>query len=158
MVANSFEVVAREWFSKQHAIWTENHTNRIIRRLEHDIFPWIGDKPIIKITAPELLVALRRIESRGAIETAHRALANCGQVFRYAVATGRVERDPSGDLRGALEPVQKKHFGAVTEPAQVAELLRTLDSYEGTLSVNISRLSDPNMLKKPRRAHASSGR
>ncbi len=112
-----------------------NHGDRIIRRLERDIFPWIGGKPIADITTPQLLGVIRRIEQRGALETAHRALGNCGQVFRYAVATGRAERDPSGDLRGALPPVKGTHFASVTEPKQVAEVLRALDGYEGTLPV-----------------------
>ena len=73
---------------------------------ERDIFPIIGGRPMSEVTAPELLTALRRIEARGALDTAHRARGICGQVFRYAVATGRCERDPSSDLRGALPPVK----------------------------------------------------
>ncbi|WP_456380985.1 tyrosine-type recombinase/integrase [Thiolapillus sp.] len=118
---NSFEVIAREWFAKYEPNWSANHANRIIRRLERDTFPWIGGKPIANITAPQLLEAVRRIEQRGALETAHRALGNCGQVFRYAVATGRTERNPSSELRGALPPVKGTHFASVTEPKQVAE-------------------------------------
>jgi hypothetical protein len=102
--ANSFEVVAREWLSKYFAIWATNHGDRIIRRFERDIFPWIGGRPVAEITAPEVLTVVRRIESLGALETAHRTLSNCGQVFRYAIATGRAKHDPSGDLRGALPP------------------------------------------------------
>ena len=83
--ANSFEVVAREWFAKYSATWAANHSDRIIRRFERDIFPWVGGRPIADVTAPELLAVVRRIENRGALETAHRALGNCGQVFRYAV-------------------------------------------------------------------------
>lgn len=97
LVANSFEVITREWFAKFASTWVSNHGDRIIRRFERDIFPWIGGRPIAEITAPELLAVVRRIENRGALETAHRALGNCGQVFRYAVATGRAERDPSSD-------------------------------------------------------------
>ena len=134
---NSFEVVAREWFTKHSVHWSASHANRIIRRLERDIFPWIGGSPISDVTAPQLLDAVRRIEDRGALETAHRALGNCGQVFRYAVATGRAERDPTGDLRGALPPVKGKHFASVTEPKKVAEILRALDDYEGTLVVSL---------------------
>ncbi len=100
--ANSFEVVAREWYGKFAPNWAEHHGDRILRRFERDIFPWIGGRPIAEIKAPELLAVVRRIEDRGAIETAHRALANCGQVFRYAIATGRAERDIAADLRGAL--------------------------------------------------------
>jgi hypothetical protein len=101
--ANSFEIVAREWHSKFASGWAENHGGRILRRLERDVFPWIGGRPIAEITAPELLTLLRRIEERGAIETAHRAMGTCSQVFRYAIATSRAERDPAPDLRGALQ-------------------------------------------------------
>jgi len=133
--ANSFEVVAREWYGKMSPAWNTAHGVRIIRRLERDVFPWIGARPVAEVTAPELLGVLRRIEQRGALETAHRALQNCGQVFRYAIATGRAERDPSGDLRGALPPVKGTHFAAVTDPAKVGHLLRTLDGYQGTFTV-----------------------
>jgi integrase len=112
--ANSFEVVAREWLAKYSAIWAENHGDLIVRRFERDIFPWIGGRPIAEMTAPEILTAVRRIESRGALETAHRALSNCGQVFRYAIATGRAVHDPSSDLRGALSPVKSMHLAATT--------------------------------------------
>lgn len=147
--ANSFEVVAREWFAKYSATWAANHGDRIIRRFERDIFPWIGGRPIAEITAPELLTVVRRIESRGALETAHRALANCGQVFRYAVATGRAERDPSGDLRGALPPVKGEHFAATTEPKRVAEILRAMDGYEGTLTVRCALRLAPLVFVRP---------
>lgn len=147
--ANSFEVVAREWYAKQAPNWAEHHGDRIIRRFERDIFPWIGGRPIADVTAPELLAAVQRIENRGALETAHRALGNCGQVFRYAVATGRALRDPSGDLRGALPPVKGEHFAAVTEPEQVAELLRTLDGYQGTLTVACALRLAPLVFVRP---------
>ena len=147
--ANSFEVVAREWFAKYSTTWAANHGDRIIRRFERDIFPWIGGRPIAEITAPELLTVIRRIESRGALETAHRALANCGQVFRYAVATGRAERDPSGDLRGALPPVRGEHFAATTEPKRVAEILRAMDGYEGTLAVRCALRLAPLVFVRP---------
>jgi integrase len=129
--ANSFEVVAREWFAKFGENWVPSHGDKIIRRLERDIFPWIGARPIAEITAPELLATLRRIESRGAIETAHRAMQNCGQVFRYAIATGRAERDPSADLRGALPPVKERHHASITDPKAVGELLRAIEGYKG---------------------------
>jgi len=147
--ANSFEVVAREWYAKQAPNWAEHHGDRIIRRFERDIFPWIGGRPIADVTAPELLAVVQRIESRGALETAHRALGNCGQVFRYAVATGRAQRDPSGDLRGALPPVKGEHFAAVTEPEQAAQLLRTLDGYQGTLTVACALRLAPLVFVRP---------
>lgn len=132
---DSFEALAREWYAKFSPKWAPTHGEKIIRRLERDIFPWIGGRPIVEIKGPELLSVVRRIEDRGALETAHRALGNCGQVFRYAVATGRAERDPSGDLRGALPAVKGEHFAATTEPTQVAEILRAMDGYKGTLTV-----------------------
>ncbi|HUX89885.1 MAG TPA: integrase arm-type DNA-binding domain-containing protein [Gallionellaceae bacterium] len=147
--ANSFEVITREWYGKHAPNWAEHHGDRIIRRFERDIFPWIGGRPISDVTAPELLAAMRRIENRGALETAHRALGNCGQVFRYAIATGRATRDPSGDLRGALPPVKGEHFAAVTEPFKAAELLRTLDSYQGTLTVACALRLAPLVFVRP---------
>jgi integrase len=131
--ANSFEVVAREWFAKYSTGWAKGHADKIIRRLERDLFPWLGNRPIAEITAPELLQSLHRIEARGVLETAHRALQNSGQVFRYAVQTGRAQRDPSADLRGALTPWKPKHYPALTEPLKLAELLRSMDTYQGNL-------------------------
>jgi integrase len=147
--ANSFEVVTREWYTRYSSTWVANHGGRIIRRFERDIFPWIGDRPIADISAPDLLEVVRRIESRGALETAHRALGNCGQVFRYAITTGRATLDPSGDLRGALPPVKSEHFAAATEPKQVAELLRAMDGYEGTLPVRCALPLAPLVFVRP---------
>jgi integrase len=113
------------------------------------IIPWIGSRPIAEVTAPELLAVVRRIENRGVLETAHRALGNCGQVFRYAVATGRAVRDPSGDLRGALPPVKGQHFAAATEPKRFAELLRAMDGYEGTLTVRCALRVAPLVFVRP---------
>jgi len=147
--ANSFEVVAREWFAKLEPTWNAAHADRIIRRLERDIFPWIGGRPIAEVTSPELLAVLRRVEARGALETAHRALSNCGQIFRYAVATGRTERDPSADLRGALSPVKGEHFAAVTDPAKIGELLRAIDGYQGTATVQCALRLAPLVFVRP---------
>lgn len=129
--AESFEAVALEWHARFSPGWVASHGDRILRRLEKDVFPWLGPRPVGDIKAPELLAVLRRIESRGALETAHRAMQNCGQVFRYAVATGRAERDPTGDLRGALPPPKEKHHASIREPNRIGELLRAIDSYEG---------------------------
>jgi integrase len=127
--------VAREWFTKLLPTWTPDHADKIIKRLERDVFPWIGSKPIADLNAPTVLTTIRRIEARGRLETAHRALQNCGQVFRYAVATGRAERDPTGDLRGALPPTREKHMAAITDPREVGALLRAIDAFRGTLIV-----------------------
>jgi integrase len=147
--ANSFEVVAREWFAKFKPNWAEHHADRIIRRFERDVFASIGGRPIAEIAAPELLAVVRKIEARGALETAHRALGNCGQVFRFAVATGRAQRDPTGDLRGALPPVKGEHFAAITDPKRTAELLRMIDGYQGTLTVNCALRLAPLVFVRP---------
>jgi integrase len=132
--ANSFEVIAREWHEKHRHKWTEGHATRILERLEKDMFPWIGKRPTAEMTAPELLAALRRIEARGALDTAHRMHQVCSQVFRYAVATGRAERNPGQDVTGALPPMKSKHRSAITEEREVGELMRNIDAYNGTLA------------------------
>jgi len=147
--ADSFEAVAREWFEKHKPNWAENHAKTIIRRLERDIFPWIGTRPIKEITPPELLATLRRIEDRGALETAHRVLQSCGQIFRYAVATGRAERDQAADLRGALPPVQEKHLAAITDPKAIGPLLRTLDGYSGSFITRCALRLAPLVFVRP---------
>jgi len=129
--AESFEAIAREWHAKFSPGCVASHGDRILRRFERDLFPWLGKRPIAEIKAPELLAVLRRIDSRGAQETAHRATQNCGQVFRYAVATGRAERDPTGDLRGALPPPKKTHHASIIDPKRIGALLRAIDAYEG---------------------------
>jgi integrase len=148
-VANSFEVVAREWFDKQVAGWAETHADKVIQRLEKDVFPWLGKRPIASITAPDLLTVIRRIEARGAVDTSHRALQNCGQVFRYAVATGRAERDPTGDLRGALAKTRRKHYAAIVEPDGVGQLLRAIDAFRGTLIVRCALRLAPLVFVRP---------
>ncbi|KAF1687958.1 integrase [Pseudoxanthomonas broegbernensis] len=133
--ANSFEVVAREWFAKQQVGWAPSHADKVIARLENDILPWLGSRPVAEITAPELLKHLDRIEKRGAVETAHRALQNCGQIFRYAIQTGRAERDPTYDLKGALTPHRTQQYAHVVEPAEIAVQLRKIHACKGTFPV-----------------------
>ena len=147
--ANSFEVIAREWFANHSKGWAPSHSTRLLRRLERDVFPIIGGKPIAEVNAPALLTMARRIEARGVLETAHRALQSCGQVFRYAVATGRAERDPTGDLRGALPPVKGGHFAAITEPVRVGQLLREFDGYTGTFAVKCALRIAPLVFARP---------
>ncbi len=146
---NCFEVVAREWHVKFSPTWAASHANTTIKRLERDVFPWIGGRCIGEIKAFELLAALRRIESRGALETAHRVRTIAGQVFRYAVATGRADRDPTADLKGALPPAQKSHLAAMTEPAKVAQLLRAIDGYEGGFVVKCALRLAPMLFVRP---------
>jgi integrase len=147
--SNSFEVVTREWFGKYSAGWAESHSSRVIRLFERDIFPWIGGRPIAEVSAAELLTVVRRIENRGALETAHRARTNCGQVLRYAVATGRCEGDPSRDLRGALPPAKGNHFAATTEPSKLAGILRAMDGYQGHPTVRCALRLAPLLFVRP---------
>jgi integrase len=130
-VSNSFEAVAREWLAKFQAGMVPTYSSKVKRRFERDIFPWIGALPIAEVKPKDLLDALRRIEKRGALETARRALSECGQVFRYAVATGRIESDPSRDLKGALATPAVRHMASITEPKKVGELMRAIDGYNG---------------------------
>lgn len=127
--ANSFEAVAREWYAKQAKHWVPGHADDVLRRLETNIFPTIGRRPISEIDAPELLGALRPMEDRGAYDLAHRVLQVCGQVFRYGIATGRCTRNFAADLRGALTPHKKKHQAAV-RPEDFPSLLRAIAGYE----------------------------
>ncbi|KVK77155.1 tyrosine-type recombinase/integrase [Burkholderia sp. MSMB1498] len=147
--ANSFEAVAREWFARQSPGWAKSHADKIIARLEKDVFPWLGGRAIAEIKAPEVLAVLRRVEARGALDTSHRVHQNCGQVFRYAVATGRAERDVSADLRGALPPARHTHFASVTEPDDVAGLLRALDGFQGTFVVQCALRLAPLLFVRP---------
>jgi integrase len=134
--ANTFEAVAREWFEKHSANWEASYSVKLLARLEANIFPWLGDRPIRDIKPPELLSVLRRVESRGVLETAHRLMNYCGNIYRYAVATGRAEHDISSDLRGALPPSTPQHHASVTDPEGVAALLRAIDGYRGS---NVTR-------------------
>ena len=147
--AECFEAVAREWVAKFSLKWADTHTKKITERLAKNIYPWLGKRPIAEITPPEMLAVLRRIESRGAVETAYRAKMNCGQVFRYAVATGRVERDPTADLRGALPRGKVTHHAALTEPKAVGSLLRAIEGYEGHFVVKMALQFAPLVFVRP---------
>lgn len=155
--ANSFEIIAREWGSKKVNNWDDKN-NRSKRMLERNIFPWLGSKPIIDILPKDILACLRRVEDRGTIETAHRSLQICGQVFRYAVATGRADRDITPDLRGALPPAKGEHFASITEPKQAAELLRAIDSYQGSLSAVCALKLAPLVFVRPGELRAAEWR
>jgi len=145
----TFERVAREWHAKFAPGWAPNHADKIIRRLEREVFPWIGNIPIRQITAPELLTVVKRIEQRGHIETAKRTLQTCGQVFRYAVATGRADRNPAADLKGAIPPPRTKHMAAILEPQKVGELLRAIREYSGTFVVACALRLAPLVFLRP---------
>ncbi len=147
--ANSFEVVAREWFECKMTDKSDSHRTRTIANLERDVFPWIGSLAIADLKSPELLKVLRRVEDREAIETAHRILQVCGQILRYAIATGRIESDISPALKGSLKPVDGGHFGAITEPKQLAALLRAIDEYSGSVIVKTALQIAPMVFVRP---------
>lgn len=128
----SFEAAAREWWEVVHsAKVSEGHAERTLIRMQNDIFPFIGSRPLADIEAQELLHVLRKIEARGAIETAHRAKDACGQVFRYAIAAGYCTRNPASDLREALKPVPTRHHAAIVDPKRAGDLLRAMMDYQG---------------------------
>jgi integrase len=128
----SFEFVTREWHAKYKHNWSYDHAKRTIERFEKNVFPWLGRLNINDIKPPELLAVLRRIEDRGALDTAHRVHQQCGQVFRYGIATGKAERDTAADLKGALAPVRTKHHASITDPVKIGELMRAINGYSGS--------------------------
>jgi len=148
--ANTFEAVAREWFAKFSPKWAETHTCKVLLRLENDLIPWLGSRPISSIEADELLVTIRRVEHRGALDSAHRCLGTSSQIFRYAIVTSRAKRNPAADLRGALPPVpDDNHFPSITEPARVGELLRAIDGYKGNLTTCCALRLAPLVFLRP---------
>ena len=147
--ANSFEVTARRWHQKNTGKWSESYADKTIRMLERDVFPWIGSKPVVDLEAPEFLSVARRVEKRGHIDTAHRAIQLCGQVMRFAVAEGLVRRDPTGDLRGALVPVESNHMPSVTEPARVGQILQMFEAFTGSFQVQCALKLAPMVFTRP---------
>ena len=146
---NSFEAIAREWHSKQAGSWSESNARIILRRLEADAFPWIGSRPVSELTAGEILSCLRRIENRGAIETAHRILQYVSTTMRYAISSGRAERNPAADLKGALPPSTTEHRAAITEPNQAGALLRAIDAYQGSFVTKCALRLAPLLFVRP---------
>ncbi|MFZ2066826.1 MAG: integrase arm-type DNA-binding domain-containing protein [Xanthobacteraceae bacterium] len=129
--ADTFEAIAREWISRQRRRITPKYSALLLARLEADIFPYIGSRPVAGIDAPELLEVLRRVEKRGVIETARRLRQICGQVFRYAIATGRGKDDPTTALRGALGASGKPRNHRAMSLTELPEFLSALESYDG---------------------------
>ncbi len=149
LAENSFGIVGREWLIKFSKNWKHSHIRTITGRLENDVYPWLGKRPIGEINAPELLTVLRRIESRGALSSAHTVNSICGQIFRYAIATGRAQRDPSADLRGALPPHRIRHLAALTDPVKIGKLMRDIDGYSGTFIVRCAFKLAPMVFLRP---------
>ena len=147
--ANNFEAVAREWHSKQKTQWTERHAGRVMDRLVKDLFPFLGHLPIRTVSAAELLTALRQKELKGAVYSAKRLRQISDQVFRYAIATGKAERNPAPDLKGALQAPAKTHFAAMTDPKEVGGLMRSIDSYQGNIVTKCALRLAPLVFVRP---------
>lgn len=147
--ANTFEKVAREWLEGRKSHVEPAQVTKTLARLEKDVFPWMGKRPMAEIDAPEILIVLRRIDSRGARFTAHRVRSEISRIFRFAIATGRVKNDPARDLLGAIPPPVEKHFSSITEPEKVAEMLCAFDGFTGTFPVLCALKLAPMLFVRP---------
>ena len=152
---NSFKLIAEEWLALQSKKLAEITMIKARWILNSFAYPRLGSRPIAEITAPELLTVLRPIESRGMNETAHRALQRCGQIFRYAIATGRATRDITSDLRGALAPVVVENRAPITEPAKIGALLRAIDDYIGHPTTLMALKLSPLVFLRPSELRAA---
>lgn len=146
---NTFAAIAKEFIENNRNRWSESHLNHVEQRLERDVYPWLGNRPVKELTAQEVLATLKRIVDRGALESAARAKQLIGQALRYGIATGRAERDVTADLRGALPSPVKGHFAAITEPKPLAQLLRDIDSYGGNFVVRTALQLQPLIFARP---------
>jgi len=146
---NTFEAVARELHTAKASGWSAQYAERWLERMEKDLFPWLGPVPLSEITAPMLLNTLRRIEKRGARETAHTLRQTAGQVFRYGIATGRCDRNPAPDLHGALQPLNVKHMAAILEPARAGELMTSMHGYQGQPVTRIALVLSALLFQRP---------
>jgi integrase len=146
---HTLEGVGREWLEKFSANWTPGYKADVQSRLERDVFPWFTGRLLKDIKAPELLDCLRRVEKRGALESAHRTKNNCSAIFRYGIATGRAEHDISADLRGALPPYKRTHHPSITDPEQVGVLLRAIEGYNGSLVTRSALNLAPLLFVRP---------
>lgn len=149
VLPTSFEAVAREWHERFKPSWSASYAEGVLSRLKRDVFPWIGKDDIKTIEAPHILSAVRRVEARGKIETAHRELRYCSQIFRYAIATGRATRDCAADLRGALPPPKVRHHAAILDPEELGKLLHDIDNYTGTFTVACALKLAPMLFVRP---------
>lgn len=149
--ATTFEIVAREWYVKNELVWSQGHAVTTMNRLTHDVFPCFGEKPIAEITAADVRAMLLKVGNRGAVESAARIKIICGQVFRYAIAHGVIEHDPSSALKPSelFQKREKGHFAAVTNPKELAPLLRAIDEYHGTAVVKAALKLAPMLFVRP---------
>ena len=145
----SFKHVADEWYEKKMQLMADSYKGRVYSRLERDIFPFIGNKQIKDVTAQELLIVIQKIEERGAVESAHRTLRTCSQIFRYGIVTGRVENDITLSLKGALSTVKGGHFSAITDPNQLKGLLMSIETFSGSKVVHAALKLAPHVFVRP---------
>ena len=145
----TFEHAAREWHARMAPSWSTGHAVKVLALMVNDLFPYVGARPLAELTAPELLTHARRVEARGAVETAYRALKAAGAVFRFGVQRGYCESDPTRDLKGAIILPVVQHRAAVTDPAKLGELLRAIDGYQGTLVVRGALALAPLVFLRP---------
>jgi integrase len=146
---DTFKATAEEWYAMKLDSWSSHYAIREKRNLEKDLFPFLGQRHIGEIEAIELLAVVRRVEERGALDVAHRVLTTAGQVWRYAVATGRAARDVSVDIKGALKPHHGKHFAAITDPVKLGELIRVIRGYQGGPIVRAALQLAPVLFQRP---------
>src|SRR5258707_6042024 len=151
----TFEVIAREWLHNQRKRLAPRYCEQILARLERDVFPEIGSRPIAEIDAPELLGAIRKIEQRGVLETARRLRQSCGQIFRYAIVTGRAKHDPSADLRGALGMPRRKRGHKAMSRDELPNFLRALEAYDGAANPDRTAADHPDVRPYRRAARGS---
>ncbi len=149
LTTNALEFIAREWHQLQTTKWSASHAERIMRRFEREVFPWLGNRDIAAIEPPDVLQILRPLEKRGINETAHRLLESLGQVFRYAIAIGKATRNPCADLKGALAPVQAEHMAALIEPTEVGALLRAIAGHKGSPAVCVALRMSAMLFQRP---------
>jgi integrase len=145
----TFKATALEWYSVKLSAWSSHYAIREKRNLEKDLFPYLGERRIRDIEPVELLATIRRVEERGALDVAHRVMGTAGQVWRYAIATARADRDITADLRGALKPHHGKHFAAITDPDKLGQLLRVIQNYQGGAIVRAALQLAPMLFQRP---------
>lgn len=151
LVANSFEAVAREWYARQLKVIAQTTADKLLGRLEADVFPYLGDQPLAEITAPEVLTVIKRIDQRGAHDIAKRMHQTIGRVFRYGVAHGLCTRDPSRDIeaKDVLQPVRTRHHASITDPKEVGALLRAIDGFVGSFVTRCALRLAPLVFVRP---------
>jgi integrase len=152
---STFKATALEWYALKLASWSSHYADREKRNLEKDLFPFLGARKIGDVESIELLAVVRRVEERGALDVAHRVLTTAGQVWRYAVATGRAKRDITTDIRGALKPHHGKHFAAITDPKKFGELIRVIRGYQGGPIVRAALQLAPMLFQRPTELRAA---